>query len=489
MYDRSSTKNKWTIMKYIKSFEKMISYADAVRQGMADISDEALELIQNNMQDLDIYHPRFKKPNYVTIRNKVNQIVFYMFGYKFRKGKEYKIVMSPLGNLLLDNKDNNKFVPKIFLTMLYSMEFKHPFNKMSNEFRVYPYRIIFQLLLDERLDGKLYHDEVFYFVMYLKSINRDIYEKLIEDILEFREKTPEEKYQIFKKDEWVVANALHEWNYATGMMKQAGIVEIKNDDNEKNYGVLIHGDKDSGRRSYKLNYIRFNDEVRGLATKLSDSYPFDEEVLWGTDKYLRSEYINKIYTFYPKELIEELGIIGEEEERVYSILNITDQIDKYARNEDNKTFGLFEDVLCDAFNLFYNVRAEKIAKSGTTDIDCIYYMDNDKSKKFDVEAKARKVKLVEISAGRLRAHREEVGSNYTIVVTPEYLPAVKEDIKYSDTVIILSGTLSNFLYQYSVKYGREIDYKIIDDIVEKNRGKDITNYINEYISNYLATNC
>lgn len=101
MYDRRNTKQKWTIMKYIKDFDKMVLYADAVRKGMSDISDEALVDIQNNMQDLHIYKPRFNnKPNYVTIRNKVNKIVFYMFGYKLKKGSEYKIIMSPLGNLL-----------------------------------------------------------------------------------------------------------------------------------------------------------------------------------------------------------------------------------------------------------------------------------------------------------------------------------------------------------------------------------------------------
>lgn len=488
MYNRSSTKEKWTIMKYIKDFDKMVIYADAVRNGMADISDEALENIQDNMQDLNIYRPRFNKPNYVTIRNKVNQVVFYMFGYKLRQNKEYKIVMSPLGNLLLDNRNNKEYVKKIYFTMLYSMEFSHPFNKMSNEFRIYPYRVIFKLLTDERLEGKLYHDEVFYYVMYLKKINKESYEILVNDILNFRKLSAIEKYTLFKKDEWVVANALHEWNYATGMLQKAGIVKIKNDDDNENHGILVHGNDGSGRRKYLLNYISFVDEnMKRFANKMASQYSYCDEILQGNEEYMRSEYISKMYTFYPKELIDELGLNSEAEEKIYSILNITDRIDKYSRNEGNNTFNLFEDILKDAFNLFANVRAEKIAKSGTTDIECIFYSNDINSKKFDVEAKARRVKLMEISAGRLRAHRELIKSNYTIVVTPEYLPAVKEDIKHTNTVILLSGTLSNFLYQYSVKYGREIDYKVIDDIIMRNLGKDITKEVNNYISSYLGT--
>ena len=41
---------------------------------------------------------------------------------------------------------------------------------MSDEFQLYPFRILFQLLNDERLDGKLYNDEVFYYVVFIKKI-------------------------------------------------------------------------------------------------------------------------------------------------------------------------------------------------------------------------------------------------------------------------------------------------------------------------------
>ena len=48
------------------------------------------------------------------------------------------------------------------------MPFAHPFNKMHKSFNIYPYRLIFKLLTDKRLDYKLNHDEVFYHVMLLQ---------------------------------------------------------------------------------------------------------------------------------------------------------------------------------------------------------------------------------------------------------------------------------------------------------------------------------
>ncbi len=485
MYDRSSTKSKWTIMKYIKDFDKMLLYADAVRHGMADISDDALDAIQEDMRNNNIYKPRNSKSNVVTIRNKVNQIVFYMFGSKLRKGTEYKIVFSPLGNLLLDNRKNKEWVSKIFFSMLYSMEFKHPFNLMSYEFKIYPYRLIFKLLVDPRLEGKLYHDEVFYYVMFMKDIDEKKYEKLIEDILIFRGMNVEEKVSLFKKDEHVVANALHEWNYATGILQQSGIVKIFNDDNNKNYATLVHG-QGSGRRKYMLNYIKLNSDIIKFAKIMADRYKYDEEIMRDKDKLLRSEYISQMYNFYPEELLDELDIKSEEQERIHGILKITDLINEYAINEDNKTFKLFEEILCDAFNLFKNVRAEVIAKAGTTDIECIY-KENESIKKFDVEAKSTSMKLMQINSGRLKRHRTLIGSKYTIVITPEYAPAVKYDIEDSNTVILLSRTLSSFIYQYTRKFGRNLDYKILDDIIESNQGRDITNELNNYIYTSLGT--
>ena len=114
------------------------------------------------------------------------------------------------------------------------------------------------------------------------------------------------------------------------------------------------------------------------------------------------------------------------------------------------------------------------SSAGTTDIECLYTPIDSVSKKFDVEAKSTKNKLMTLSAGRLRHHRVQIGSKYTIVVTPNYVNAVLEDIKETDTVLIRSGSFSNFLYQSISKRGRDISYKSIDEIVVNNLGADIT---------------
>lgn len=482
--DRESKRNKWTLMKYIKDFDLMVLYADAVRSGKADVSDEALRQILNGMELDSLYHPRFGKPSVHTIQFKVCQIVYYMFGYKLKvKGNKVdKIVFSPLGNLLLDNRSNKDIVSKTFLCMLLGMPFTHPFNKMNESFNIFPFRLIFKLLTEKRLDYKLYHDEAFYYVMFYKDIDKSSYEELIKIILKFRKISAFKKYKLFTKKnsiEDVLANALHEWNYTSGILEQAGLINwIKTNDN---HGVLIHGNG-SGRRRYKSDSIKIKPEVYEFVSLMVKNFSYTDKPKVLKDKLqLNSEYIIQLYNFYPVELIQGLGLNSEEQEKIVAILQITEDINFYAKNSAAGDAYKFEDILCEAFNYFYDVKAEKYAVAGTTDIECIYTPLNLREKKFDVEAKSTKNKLMQLSGGRLKHHRDQIGSEYTIVITPNYVKAVLHDIKDSDTVLVRSASLSNFIYQSILKNGREMSYKPIDEIVSKNFGQDITEKINQYV--------
>ena len=43
--------------------------------------------------------------------------------------------------------------------MLFGNGFRQPFSRMDARFNIYAYRLIFKLLRDPRLGGKLYNDE------------------------------------------------------------------------------------------------------------------------------------------------------------------------------------------------------------------------------------------------------------------------------------------------------------------------------------------
>lgn len=483
-YNRSTTREKWTIMKYMNDFNLMTAYAYALRESN-ELTNENIDGILEKMRDEGIYNPRNGGSTH-TGKFKIIQIAWYMFGYYNKsRNSSYKnrLVFSPLGNLLLDNLKDRDKVSKIFLAMLFGNAFRQPFSRMDNRYNIYGYRLVFNLLRDPRLQGKLYHDEIFYFAMFLKTINKSTYEELVSDILDFRTKSSTEKFQSFKKDEAVIAQALHEWNYATGLLKSAGIVNIENDNQNKNIGILIHGNG-SGRRSYREDYITVKPEIALFMDKMLENYAFDE-IPFLEDERIQSfnnEIIVKMYSYYPMELLEEIGVDEAEQMKLSKLLNIATSVNEYAKNQNLDDHNRFEIALRDAFQLFSDVRAEKIGGPGHTDVECIYYQGTDYiPKKFDIEAKARKVKLMEVSAGRLRAHREKIGSNYTLIVTPDYMRAVLDDIEGDKTAIIKSVTLSNYLFQYITKYGREISYYALNQIVEDNLGRDITTIVDEHI--------
>ena len=82
-----------------------------------------------------------------------------------------------------------------------------------------------------------------------------------------------------------------------------------------------------------------------------------------------------------------------------------------------------------------------------------------------------------MNAGRLAEHRTKIGGEYTIVVTPRYVPAVLHDIKSAPIVIIRASTFSEYLYNHIDNEVREIDYADFDNIIVNNLGKDISRNI------------
>ena len=311
---------------------------------------------------------------------------------------------------------------------------------MTPDFNIYPYRLIFKLLCDSRLDYKLYADDVFYYVIWSKTIDNRSYEDLVKDILEFRKLSPYDKYEMFTERlslEDALANALHETKYLFGQLESAGIATISKGNQ---IGVLCHGGfgrkeipdflppdelskiKRTGRRNYTTSSISLNENVMELVQKLLFSYSFDEKPHDLLNTLGKQDYILHLYNFYPEELLTELGIC---QNRIQTMLQITKNIKKYSRNEKDGDCYRFEDILADAFNEFDDVEAHTIGGAGNTDIECIYLTIDEK---FAIEAKSTQTKLGAINAGRLQLHRNKINAKYTIVVAPYYKPSVEAEI-------------------------------------------------------------
>jgi hypothetical protein len=468
--------NKWIISRHTRDMELLMKVALLIKKYQSTIDEKDKLQILQELEKAKIYSPRFGSKNKSTLNSKINQLAFYMFGYKTKINEENKFLFSPLGNLLLKYKDKQKERAKIFLTMLWGLQYKHPHSKTDEDYQLYPFRLIFKLLNEDRLDSKLYISECAYLVMFQKVSTSESYKQLVENILQLRSKRENEIIDIFTKDKSrLLVNAVYESDYyLKAILIYFNLIQSVDGDmiTQLNHGT-------SSTRKLNNTYWTINPNILEYVKKLEKNYSFLDKPLSFTENKHIKDTVKEIYNFYPNLLLSEIGETFE-----YNILELPKLIDEYSKNRNNKNAYNFEDVLEKGFNTFINVDAQKISGAGNTDIKCLY-LDDDSI--FAVEAKSTKNKLSLINSGRLENHRNKVGAKYTIVITPRYVPAVLKDIQNTNNVIIRATTFSEYLYNSILKNERNINYNEINSIILNNLGTDISNAVSDLTIKKFAT--
>lgn len=480
-------RDKWILYKHTCNYEMIKAVAlDVKNSCKTNVSDAERHRMQERLAALDLYKTRNpgEKP-LDSINHRINTLEFWMFGYEDNDNGAKKFIFSPLGNLFLKYISDENKLKKIFIAMMFAIQFQHPANGTSKEFQLYPLRLIYKLLLDERLGGKLYNFEEEYLLAFVKKITPESYESLVSEILTLRTKSTEEIARLFKADEHAYVNSVYEWEYYTqSLLEQIGLIN-------RNEGELIcklfHPQKTNsksnptGRRATSGYITICHDQIDFIKRMIAEYSCFETPVSLKDPERMTIDCVKEIYNFYPQILLNEIG----EDDEFSKLLELPKLIEKYSNNPENETAYLFEGALTEGFNMFYNVEAVKRGGASHTDIECLYVT---KKKKFAVESKSTANKLLGINAGRLREQREEIGGEYTIVITSRYVPATKRDIKGSPIVIVLANTFAEYLYNHIFHEIREINYADFDDIIVKNLGTDISGLISHMTLEKFAAN-
>ncbi len=481
------SRDKWILYKHTCNYEMIKAVAlDVKNSCKTDVSDLERHRMQERLAALDLYRTRNPKERPLdSINHRINTLEFWMFGYEDKSNGDKRFIFSPLGNLFLKYISDEQKLRKIFIAMMFAMQFQHPANGTSSEFQLYPFRLIFQLLTDKRLDGKLYNYEEELILPFIKTVTPESYEQIVTQILSIRNLPDIELVNKLKSDEHTYVNTVYEWEYYTQtLLSQVGIInKIEGDTLCKLYHPSKSGSKSlpTGRKATKgyvtisLNCLSFIKEM------LAEYTCFATPVQLKDPERLTIDCIKEVYSFYPQLLLKEIG----ESDDLSKLLELPKLIEKYSNNPENETAYLFEDVLTEGFNMFYNVEAVKRGGAAHTDIECLYIT---KKKKFAVESKSTANKLLGINAGRLREQREEIGGEYTIVITSRYVPATKRDIKGTPIVIILANTFAEYLYNHIFHEVRNIDYADFDNIIVNNLGTDISGLVSNMTLEKFAAN-
>ena len=473
-------RNKWILYRHTNNFELIIAVAENLKFfSKSTITNEEKTKLNLKLKEIGLYKERNSEFPLDAINHKINTLAYFMFGYKVKIDGNNRFLFSPLGNLFLKNIKNKINLSKIFITMLWALQFEHPHGGSNSVFKLYPFRLIFKLLTDSRLGFKLFAFEVAYYVVFIEEVDIKIYEELVANILKMRGWSNEKIENEFKKDEHTYVNSIYEWDYyVTKLFLDVGIIEKKE-------GEIIcklsHGK--STLRNLRRNEVSISKDVLDLVFKLEKENTFLEKPLILNDpERLKIDVAKEIYSYYPRVLLEEIGEIVDDLK--FELLNLPNLIEQYSNNTDGIEAYLFEDILLDGFNMFYNIEANKVGGAGNTDLECLYLTQK---KKFAVEAKSTKNKLLLANTSRIGEHREKIGGEYTIIVTPRYVPGVLRDIRTSPIVIIRASTFSEYLYNCIENDIRDIDYQDFDHIIINNLGKDISKNISDLTIARFAT--
>lgn len=425
-----------------------------------------------------LYNPYVEVQNNIydqsTANHKIDEVRFYGGIYETAN---HKLHLSTYGELLLKYKDDEIKRNKIFISMLFNLQFPHP-NKNVRDMNVYPIRILMQYLQDERLNNKLTNIEIAYILYRINSFkNIEQYNNILNEILRFRNLNDDDKIKELKPTSlWLIVNYVN-CNYLFNILENINIISS----NKRQIGKLKSPKRKKETIISERTYQLKNEIKPFILSLLKELSPFDniKEIIG-----LKDDWIRDVYNYVNPILYQE---IEENDEKYTEFLQIPEMLKKCSAN--SVEWSKFEKFITKTFNLFDDVDAEDISGPGEPDTLAFFELKNIR---FVADAKSTNKKLGQINDGRLRIHRDKYNAIYTIIVTPSYRPSAVLDIRNTNTCIITSYCLADLVSKYIFyffKHKLPCSYETINNIIINNLGTDVSDKIYQVIDNAFGVAC
>lgn len=484
---KRSMTDKWIFQKNTNSKNLIESYLNVINE----TKDIDKEMIIDKLKSISGYHGRSTIGSLSTMGVRFSQMCFYMFGYK----NENNTFIPSQTTINLLQETNLK--SKNMLVNLFAIQFPHPYSNTPDDIKIHAGRLIIKLLCEERIDCKLYIDEMIYFLPFIKTIDKNIYDELIDSILEYRKLSYAEKLLLFKKEhnwETIFANCIHEFSYFFArIFRDFDVLELVGDSSHNN-GKLFkfrHGDSskhDTFRRDgYDSNakysgYIKLNDELKTDADNLLSKYSVFDIPLSMQDPSVFSKK-DWIHDLYEVDILKYLSIVFPQYSIQREIINTISEM-QYMSKYSSVDGKDFEKSLKPVVELFReNLNVEIISGSGDTDLLCAF----EDSKRFlpnykvNIEAKSRS-SANNMNVARIERHLSKNFSKYCIVVAPRFSRGNDLDINDKKIVSITAEALGQYCSKECLSsHDGKADFHSINILIEKNFGKNITNLVDELI--------
>ncbi len=481
--------HRWIIDKNVNSKELLSEFA-VIMKDVANALD--FDDIKQYISQNGIYQGRNNDGYKITIGVRLLQACYYMFGYSFNSKNAKKVFMPSPMTVNIFSTNNPKIHTENYLVNLFSMQYPNPFNRTPSCFEIYIGRLIVKLLLDKRIEQKLYIDECVWFLPFIEKVSSNVYEELIESIIEYRNLTYDEKLHMFqsvRNYNYLFSNVMHEMNYYfLRLFNDFGVLSISPDPNHNDGKIFRfkHGNGKTYRndawksRAACSGYVKLSEEIIDSAIKLSERFSaFDIPTKENDDFVLsRRDWLTNLYEIEPLEYLDCIGSQINRQNEVSAIVNQMIYASKYG-SRDGKEFETALEPFMELFRETRNI--EIISGAGNTDLLCtMENFENDSLYKMNVDAKTRGKALEGINPSRITRHIDKHGAKFCVVVAPKFARGVSYDIKNSQIVTVRSEDFGAYCYRECIKSNDgQADFSSIYNIISTNLGTDITEHIRE----------
>jgi hypothetical protein len=489
--DRSMI-HKWIIDKNVNSKDILSEFTALVSGAQSGFNLEEM-VPQTITQGRNDEESHANKGSTITIGVRLLQSCFYMLGYSTNLEDGRKAFMPSPMTLNILSKVDQKEEAKNYLVNLFCMQYPHPFDWTPESFQIYFGRFIVKLLLDSRINYRLYIDECIWFLPFIETIDSVKYEELVESILEYRAYNYERKKELFESVENyenLFANVTHEINYYfLRLFKDFNVFNLVGDPlhNEGKLFKFLHSATDTSTtyrndayqsRKKHSGYVELSQVVNESAKKLIDSFsPFElPSRIDGVEIFSKEDWMTNIYQIEPLGYLLCINAQIDRNSEIISIVNDMITASKYGSRDGKE----FENALKPFVKLFKEaINVEILSGPGNTDLLCT--MEEQPSLtmyNMNVEAKTRGSALEGVMATRINKHIRKHGSKFCVIVAPRFAKGVYGDIFGNKIVTIRSEEFGNYCYKECKSSANGYaDFSSMLNIINNNMGTDITNKV------------
>lgn len=484
--------HKWILDKNVNSKDILSGFAEIVcREQEGFLCEEIVD--QTVYRGRIIEGDNAMRGSTITVGVRLLQACFYMFGYSTTTADGKKTFMPSPMTLNIINAENDSEKVKNYLVSLFCMQYPHPFNRTPDCFNIYIGRLIIKLLLDNRISRRLYIDECIWFLPFIETINECSYKELVDSILEYRNKSYEEKLALFKSvDDYnnLFANVTHEINYyLIRLFNDFGVLSLV-EDRSHNGGQLfsfLHSQTNASRtyrndayksRKHYSGYVELSQVILDDARKLIASFsPFDmPSRMDGEGIFSKEDWLTNIYQTEPLQYLSCINADVDRNSNIMAIVNEMIRASKFGTRDGRE----FETALKPFMELFTEaVNIEPIGGAGNTDVLCtMEELPSHDLYNMNVEAKTRNSALAVVETTRINKHLRKHGSQFCIIIAPRFARGVNNDIAGNQIVTIRSEEFGNYCYKECTSSETGLaDFSAILEIIRNNMGKEITSKV------------